>query len=46
MVIFFGSVAVAACLFYVGVLVQFLRESERETRMHEAATHWFGSGAC
>lgn len=48
MAILFGSIAGAACIFYVHVLVQFLRESDREThvRLEPPAAAPFRNRSC
>lgn len=48
MTILFGSIAGAACIFYALVLVEFLRESARETRVRfeASAVSRFRSGSC
>lgn len=48
MAILFGSIAGAACIFYVHVLVQFLRESDREThvRLEPPAAAPFRTPSC
>lgn len=48
MAILFGSIAGAVCIFYVHVLVQFLRESDREThvRFNPSAAARFRTRSC